>query len=177
MLDMVRILDVPPGARILDMGGTDYVWNLFENDFHVTLVNLPGSVRNLRSSQFEYIDGDACDLSREFDDNQFDVVFSNSVIEHVGPQDRQRLFAAEAIRLGRCYWVQTPSTRSPIEPHTCMPFYWQLRRVLGKAPVRKGTRVLSQREMEELFPGGEVYRERLFGIEKSYAMYRRVTTD
>ena len=43
--------------------------------------------------------GDACALP--FADGQFDVVFSNAVIEHLGGRERQRRFVSEAIRVGR----------------------------------------------------------------------------
>jgi len=51
-----------------------------------------------------------------FRDGSFDIVFSNSVIEHISsPEDQQR-FADEVRRTGRAYWVQTPDYRFPIEP-------------------------------------------------------------
>ncbi|WP_255695553.1 methyltransferase domain-containing protein [Rhodohalobacter sp. 614A] len=57
--------------------------------------------------QFQYVQGDALDMHM-FEDKSFDVVFSNSVIEHVGSFENQRRFADEVRRVGKAYWVQTP---------------------------------------------------------------------
>ena len=56
-------------------------------------------------------------------DNEFDIVFSNSVIEHVGDFWKQKLFSSEIQRVGKRYFVQTPSFWFPYEPHTLIPFY------------------------------------------------------
>ncbi len=47
------------------------------------------------------------------------VVFSNSVIEHVGTWEDQQAFAAEVRRVGRRLWV--PAYECPIEPHYLAP--------------------------------------------------------
>jgi hypothetical protein len=183
---MVRLLELPPRARIVDLGGSELIWQLFAHDFHVTLVNLPGFNATVSDpSRFTLLEADACHLGEVFPDRAFDAVFSNSTIEHVGDESRQELFAAEARRLAPSYWVQTPSTRCPIEIHTGVPFYWQwpagarealLRRWHATFPewteMIRGTRVLSRRRMADLFPDGRVYVERRFGLEKSYSFYR-----
>lgn len=54
---------------------------------------------------------------KQFQDNEFDAVFSNSVIEHVGDYEAQRQMANEIMRVGKRYFVQTPNFYFPIEPH------------------------------------------------------------
>ncbi|NJK36721.1 MAG: class I SAM-dependent methyltransferase [Oscillatoriales cyanobacterium RM1_1_9] len=44
------------------------------------------------------LEGDACEVL-DFSDNSFDLVFSNSVIEHVGSLERQTVFAQNVQRL------------------------------------------------------------------------------
>lgn len=185
MRQMVERLGLRAGDRILDLGGTESLWQLADLDVHVTLVNTPGSDTCVSDSgRFALILGDACDL-REIPDASYDFVFSNSVIEHVGGPDRQESFAREARRLGRGYWVQTPSDRFPIEAHTGIPFYWSLperwrARLLKRWHGRSAawawaidnTVVLPLARMRALFPDGEVYVEHKFGFEKSYALYR-----
>lgn len=176
----------PPNARIVDLGGTSSMWSLFEHDFQVTLVNLPGSFREQTSSpRVSLVEADATDLRNVFDAKSFDVVYSNSVIEHVGDEKKQSAFASEVHRLADAFWIQTPSTRFPLEVHTRVPFYWSLperfrerlvenwgRKLPAWTEMIKGTRVLSEDRMRELFPSARVYHERSFGFEKSYSFFR-----
>lgn len=70
-----------------------------------------------------YVQGDG--LSLPFDDDAFDIVFSNAVIEHVGGVEQQRQFVAEATRVGKRSFLTTPNRRFPIETHTKLPFvHW-----------------------------------------------------
>jgi hypothetical protein len=186
MRAMLELLRLPAQSRIVDLGGREDSWQLIDHGFHVTLVNLPGSNPPVSDPvRVSSIEADACDLGELFADGSFDAVFSNSVIEHVGGEERQAQFAAQARRLAPAYWIQTPSTLSPIEPHTGIPFYWYLprfarERVLSSWDLRfpgwvemlRETRVLSRRRMRELFPEGQIYVERILGLEKSYTFYR-----
>lgn len=56
-----------------------------------------------------------------FGDNEFDLVFCNAVIEHVGNRDRQRAFMNELLRIGRSAFVTTPNRWYPVELHTMIP--------------------------------------------------------
>ena len=64
-----------------------------------------------------------CDaLHMDFDDDHFDIVFSNAVIEHVGSEENQRRFVSELIRVGRKVFIATPNYWFPVDPHTLIPF-------------------------------------------------------
>ena len=54
------------------------------------------------------------------------------MIEHLGTRDNQLKAAAEAMRVGRSLWIQTPNRWFPIEPHYLTPFVHWL-----PAPVRR----------------------------------------
>jgi hypothetical protein len=180
-----RIMKVRGGVTVLDLGGHPAIWRGVSCPLKVTILNLPGNVSRSEVSHhtFTYVEGDACDV-RGVDDFSFDIVFSNSVIEHVGPAVKQDDFAREVRRLGRSYWVQTPSNLFPLEAHTGMPFWWLypdgLRQYFLRGWKRKlpawtefieGTRVLSKKRMRELFPEAQVLVERYFGIPKSYVAW------
>ena len=171
--------------RVLDLGGTPSVWRFVREPLSITIVNLPGETGAGMHShhQLSFVEGDACALS-DFEDQSFDLVFSNSVIEHVGGEERQAEFAREVRRLGRSYWVQTPSKWFPIEAHTGMPLWWfypeRLRRYFIARWYRKlpdwstsmaETRVLTRQRMLELFPRSRLYVESIGGVPKSYAAY------
>src|SRR5207237_8356757 len=91
----------------------------------LTILNKPGVARTDYASHhsINFVDGDACNVG-SLSKPVFDVVFSNSVIEHVGNADKRKEFAREVLRLGRSYWVQTPSMWFPMEAHCGMPFWW-----------------------------------------------------
>jgi hypothetical protein len=128
-------------------------------------------------------------LSR-FKDNEFDIVFSNSVIEHLFTKDNQRKMANEARRVGKNYYIQTPNYYFPIEPHWLFPLFQYFPRSVkislsqvipwGRHAVSKKqaedfvneVRLLTVKEMKELFPDGKLYREILAGLTKSIIMYR-----
>jgi hypothetical protein len=190
MTKMMERVGLRPGQRVIDLGGTEQLWSLLDLDVHVTFVNTNCSdAQPSDPSRFALVQGDACDLSG-IPDQSFDLAFSNSVIEHVGGPDRQEAFAREIRRVGRAYWVQTPSDRFPVEPHTGIPYYWRLpertrawllrrwrRRSAVWAWAIENTTVLPSSRMRALFPDGEVFVEYRFGFEKSYAFYRRATCD
>lgn len=75
-----------------------------------------------------------------FEDNSFDVVHSNAVIEHVGGKEMQIAFVKELKRVGKKFFFTTPSRRFPIETHTNVLFlhyfpkrlFDRILRLLGK---------------------------------------------
>src|SRR5690606_17235646 len=116
---------LPRPLRVLDIGGTVSFWEQRGwtecKDVAITLVNLAQE-----ESPYENVTslrGDATDL-REFADQSMDVVFSNSVIEHLFDRKSQAAMAKEVVRVGRDYWVQTPNLWFPMEPHFQVPG-WQ----------------------------------------------------
>jgi hypothetical protein len=186
MRRFVQALGVSPGQRILDVGGKARFWEELDIPVDITILNLPGELGARAPSVrgITYVEADGCHMP-QYKDAEFDIAFSNSVIEHVGDEDRQRAFASEIRRVGKAYWVQTPAIWFPLEPHARMPFWWfypeALRRaLLGRWRERlpewtdmvEGTRVLSQRQLRDYFPDGVLWVERLLGVPKSYCCYR-----
>lgn len=47
--------------------------------------------------------GDGCSLT--YDNSSYDILFSNSVIEHVGDWEKQQAFANEVRRVGSRLWI------------------------------------------------------------------------
>jgi SAM-dependent methyltransferase len=105
-----------------------------------------------------YVQGDACALP--FADGAFDVVFSNAVVEHVGGEERQRAFVAEALRVGRRVFLTTPNRWFPVEVHTRLPLvHWLPDPLahraydLARRPWAKDNRLLGPGDLRALFPG------------------------
>ena len=176
-------------TTILDVGGTDYCWRISGISCRLTLCNLDPELDV--AGYCEHIIADGCALP--FPDKSFDIVFSNSTIEHVGDIERQAQFAKEIRRVGRSYWVQTPNKWFPIEPHYVLPCvqflpFWLRWRckyisphhlVSMRLPTREEAlnlalevRLPTAREMRTFFPDGELHREKLCGLTKSLVAYK-----
>ncbi|MDQ3380692.1 MAG: class I SAM-dependent methyltransferase [Actinomycetota bacterium] len=56
-----------------------------------------------------------------FADDEFDIAYSNAVIEHVGSSESQLAFLRELHRVARSGYLTTPNRRFPIEVHTRIP--------------------------------------------------------
>src|SRR4030095_2171936 len=116
--------DMPRPLKILDAGVTESCWIQMgftdPEDAEITILNIE-EIKTSRPN-FKFIQGDATDLGK-FKDGEFDIVFSNSVIEHVGDPANMKKMAEEISRVGRSYFVQTPNYYFPIEPHFLFPFF------------------------------------------------------
>jgi methyltransferase family protein len=181
--------------RILDVGGTPEFWVKHRSEIptaEITLVNLTfGERANMPG--ISCVTGDARHLEM-FKDAEFDLCFSNSVIEHVGTFQDQWSMAHEIRRVAKGYFVQTPNARFPVEPHF-QALGWQfapvalrtrllqrrdwgwMKRVqdpiLARATV-ESIRLLSARELRCLFPDGAIYREKIGPLTKSIIASRPV---
>lgn len=175
---------------VLDVGGTAYNWKLVGYRGPVVLLNLADAHGDASAPNLQTVTGDGCDLP--YADASFDLVHSNSVIEHVGSIDRQRRFAQEVRRVGRRLWVQTPAREFFLEPHYLTPFVHWLPKAWQKRLLRNfsiwgwmarpspeyvagfvdQTRLLSLREMQELFPDCVILRERFLFMTKAYIAVR-----
>ena len=56
-----------------------------------------------------------------FADNEFDIVYSNAVLEHAGSRLQQTRFVAELCRVARRRFLAVPNRSFPVEHHTCLP--------------------------------------------------------
>ena len=184
----LKMMSPKPNATILDVGGYPSTWESLPIKAQVTTLNIhpaepvPPVVRT--------IVGDGCNLP--YNEKAFDIVFSNSVIEHLGSFERQVAFANEASRVGKALWIQTPARSFFIEPHLLAPFihylpksvqkrllrYFTLWGTFGK-PTREEVdaflsevRLLSKSELCELFPDCRIIHERFAGLTKSFVAIR-----
>lgn len=179
----VSVLSVTVNDKILDVGGSQYFWLGTGLENNVTILNVGTPAEP--SSLFTWVKGDACDMHM-FDDKKFDVIFSNSVLEHVGDFVRQKMMAQEIERVGKRYWVQTPNKHFPIEPHFIFPFFQYLpssvRRFVakywpfsfakrqGRDPLidERTIWLLNHAELQQLFPDATIVKEKFLGLTKSF---------
>lgn len=186
-------LSVNSDSSILDVGGTGQTWADTGLEKNVTLLNLHQPKQNDLEKGFTCVQGNALNM-HVFGEKHFDVVFSNSVIEHVGGKENQNKFVEEVRRVGRSYWVQTPNKYFPVEPHFLLPFFQFLpdpakRKVGVLWPYShykrwdfsndrilqdlEDLRLLSKKELMTLFKEGSLYEEKFMGLTKSFAVYEK----
>ena len=188
------ISDLPRPISILDIGGNIGYYKALDildpQGFKVTLLNLPDCFGDIMLPGFVSYVGDGRNMP-EFHNGQFDVVFSNSTIEHVGNLKEQYSFAREVQRVGRRYFIQTPNKYFPLEPHFLFPFFQffplSLRALIyshftlgwmDKASSyfeamieAESIRLLTVSELRFLFPRGKIWEEKLYGLTKSFVVY------
>ncbi len=186
LIEEKRSLGTLP-LNILDIGGTESYWvnmSYHQNpDVKIKLVNL----EQYHTSHPNIISviGDATNL-REYGDKEYDIVFSNSVIEHLYDLESQKKMSAEVQRVGQKHFVQTPNKHFFIEAHYILPFFQYLPKnlqypILTKTPLSRGRkwdkvfarqyvdeiRLLCLDEMKALFPESKIYKEKFMGMTKS----------
>lgn len=180
--------------EILDVGGTSYFWKnsslLSHPGLRITLLNLyPVETSH---PAIHAVQGDATDM-REFENGSFDLVFSNSVIEHLYTLELQQKMASEILRVGESYFIQTPNVYFPIEAHYALPFaqfypkaflHFMLTQTKFSR-MRKWSsaeasqyiaeiRLLNAQEMKALFPGASLLKEKVLGLTKSITAHNLV---
>ena len=97
-----------------------------------------------------------------FRDAEFDIAFSNAVVEHTGDRASQAAFVDEVCRVAKSCFITTPSRWFPFEHHTGLPFVHYLpapvfRGLLRRTRYRRwaderNLNILTSREFRELFP-------------------------
>ena len=191
MENFLKTIAPQPTERILDVGGDLYNWNLMGYKNEVVLLNLAAEINNSpdSSSNFSFVIGDGTAL--QYGDKEFDILFSNSTIEHVGTLEKQKDFANEVCRVGKRIWIQTPAKEFFFEPHYITPFIHWLPKDLQKKLLRFSVwglitradrqyidnivdqnRLLSLPEVEELFPGCTIIKEKFLFMTKAYLIVK-----
>jgi hypothetical protein len=173
------------GYRVLDLGGTAEFWvRAPHRPASVTVVNLRHDPAGAAAADgVECVEGDACAFRAA---EPFDLVVSNSLLEHVGGYARRRELAAAVLRAAPRHWVQTPYRYFPLEPHWLFPGmqflplaarvavarHWPLAH--SAPPDRRAaveevlmTELVTRTELAHLFPGSRVVTERVLGVAKS----------
>ncbi len=164
-----------PETTIVDVGVTDASFGPGSSDnFFEALYPWPGritavGVTGLERFQHAFpsirtVIADGRDLP--FGDAEFDVGFSNAVVEHVGGgREGQRRFVHELCRVARQVFVTTPNRFFPLEVHTLVPFaHWlpttARDRILRARGFDDVLEPLGPRELAGLFP----YRVRVLNL-------------
>jgi hypothetical protein len=181
------LVGIPEPAKIIDLGGTVNYWKQMglvnPEDALITILNIESDEENLPNTKF--IQDDACNT--ELDLSDFDIIFSNSLIEHVGSEEKRKKMARLVISSGKPYYIQTPNYWFPFEPHFLFPIFQFLPRFFRIFLVKNfnmgwfkkcsdtakaaglvdSIHLLRVKELRELFPEAVIKKEKFLFITKS----------
>lgn len=121
---------------------------------------------------------------------KFDIIHSNSLIEHLSSFENQKKFADLILKSGVKYFIQTPNYYFPFEPHFLFPLFQFLPLKLqilllknfklcwfNKCKTKadavlliNSIRLLKRKELKQLFPNSKIYKEKLLFLVKSHTL-------
>jgi SAM-dependent methyltransferase len=189
---------VRPGAqtRVLDVGVTsdstqaesNYFEHMYPHPENITCVGTEDGSHLVSQYPGLVYERVQAEDPLPFGDSEFDVVFSNAVLEHVGSRGAQSAFVRELCRVGKAFFITTPNRWFPIEHHTGLPLVHYLPPHVFRGLLR-GTRyshwadesnlnILTASEFRELFPSSatvEIRTIRLAGLPSNLVAFGRVT--
>lgn len=196
-------IKLKPDDVVLDLGGGagDHFHSIYPHHKRVVVADILSDDLKRARENYGYRTIQLTDdmWSLPFNDQEFDVVFCSSVIEHVtGPKKRiewisnfekagrlhQWMFADEIRRIAKRYYVQTPYRYFIIESHTSLPGVIVLLPRAGLVRLLRFTntfwpkrtapdfRLLTITEFTKMFPDADIKLERSFGFVKSLMAIR-----
>ena len=195
LAELLRIYPDIENYSVLDVGGRPFIWNLLKEHYGVApkrlvLLNTPSETLLPVSDDYTIKIADGCELP--YEDGSFDLVFSNSVIEHVGKTEEMAQFSRECDRVGNNIYIQTPNRWFPVDAHLGVAFiHWLPRPIYKKLsfislrypftvnnPAEKKnfdlefetTRLLTHSQIRQLFPQKRIVAEKVLGLVKSYVV-------
>ena len=122
-----------------------------------------------------------------FSDQQFDIVFSNAVVEHTGEEAEQKVFVQEALRVSKAFFLTTPNRFFPIEMHSGLPFLHLFPKPVHRLLLSKigynywasesNLNLLGAQGFRRLFPDSapvKIVKVRLFGFCSNLVAYSQL---
>ena len=188
------LLSVMPKRQetVLDIGVNDTEYsdtdNYLEKNYafpeNITVVSHQGlDTFSKRYPKIRAIVADGLDLP--FQDNSFDISYSNAVIEHVGKHDQQLRFLKESFRVAQRGYFTTPNRHFPIEVHTRIPllhlilpkrYFDMFLGIIGKSwATGDYMNLLSYKELDELLNETDIktfhiHKNRFMGIPITFSV-------
>jgi hypothetical protein len=177
--------------RVVDLGGTVDFWlRSAERPAELVVVNLD-EPKEAPPRGMAVVVADACAPPPEVDGAEFDLVFSNSVLEHVGGHARRVAFAEVVRRLAPSHWIQTPNRYFPLEPHWLFPGFqflpvgarasiaqrWPLAHTKARdrddaLSATMSTELIGRTELRAYFPDSQILAEKAGPLTKSLVAVR-----
>jgi ubiquinone/menaquinone biosynthesis C-methylase UbiE len=181
---LIKLSERPPGF-VLDLGGgsASFFAALYPHPEEIILLEVEYALACKAKARLPTLnvivaDGQKLPFARQ----SLSMTVCNSVIEHV---DDPGQLASEIQRVSRCFFVQTPNGRFPVETYSfiTIPFYNQLpgttlKRLLcalfgGNFDYISSVRYLSETRLNQLFPQATIHYEKSLGLKKSFYLVQK----
>lgn len=173
----LREFNITPDLKILDVGFSEREYSATDNylEKHYPYLGQVTAVGIDHAEEFKQrypavravtYDGQTL----PFSDGQFDIVWSNAVLEHVGDAAAQVQFLKELCRVGQRGFITTPNKLFPFEIHTRIPllhylpkpyFDWILRKIGKGWAAGDYMRLLSERELRQMLSRANITNYRI----------------
>lgn len=207
----LALLNPEPESTILDLGGFDgkffYTFKDMIKDLNLKIIIADINEDGLKIAKergFETLLLNETGIL-DLQDKSIDIVFCNSVIEHVTlPKNeiwtctdeqlfknksliRQEEFANEIKRVGKKYFVQTPHKDFPIEAHTWLPLVNKLNRksmlnlisFTNKFWIKKTNpdwNLFNEEQINLIFPNTDIIVNKVLNFKKEIIVYKNDNT-
>ncbi|MFZ4700958.1 MAG: class I SAM-dependent methyltransferase [Candidatus Methylumidiphilus sp.] len=187
---ILKIFPALDQMRVLDLGGSVHFWfetGLIDHVREVVIYNISADevdIANQANKKLNFKIYDGVNIPEN--DLSFDLVLSNSVLEHIPLTGRAQV-SKEMMRVGKHGFIQTPAYEFPIEPHFVLPFIHWFPRCFGRYLVRLSpwamlsnhsaavqdayfseVQLLTKRNVSDLFPHRTIFSERFLGLTKAW---------
>jgi SAM-dependent methyltransferase len=188
----MEVVRPEPSTRVLDVGVTsdqthkesNYFEAMYPFPHNITCVGTEDGSHLVRLYPGLKYEKTRAGDRLPFGDAEFDVVFSNAVLEHVGNRTQQATFIADLCRVSSRFFITTPNRWFPFEHHTGIPLLHYLpargfRAVLRKTRYERwadesNLNILTAGELRRLFPAGaavQIRSVRLLGISSNLVAF------
>ncbi|KPQ36169.1 MAG: Methyltransferase domain [Phormidesmis priestleyi Ana] len=195
LAELLRIYPDLENYSVLDVGGRPFIWELLKEHYNIVpkklvLLNTPSENLLCESGDYTVKIADGCNLP--YENQSFDLVFSNSVLEHVGRKNEMVQFSQECERVGKKIYIQTPNRWFPVDAHLGVAFIHWLPRPLYKKlcflslrypftinnPIERRnfdrefetTELLTLNQLQHLFPQRKIVAEKFLFLKKSFVV-------
>ena len=183
----IEYLNADENSTIIDFGGLPYDWvdvGFKGKVLCVSLSNIREGKWGTGNIQYRKMNL----LDNNFQDKEFDICYSNSLLEHVGKKN-QKDIANEIIRVSKKFWVQIPYRYFLLEPHYRFPFFHAFPQTVKHFIAKNWTPLFMKEnyylnevdsiylptysEYKTLFDEGEIIKEKFLGLTKSLIAIQR----